>query len=107
MTIKFLIGLAYNVKDFQILGGPRLLDSERYDIEATYAVNSPERRDRRLTFVTIQADPRVRLMLQALLVDRFHLAIRHETKELPAYSLNIAKNGPKLRESTYLKIRRT
>src|SRR5215471_12503826 len=100
VTIKFLIGLAYNVKDFQILGGPRLLDSERYDIEATYRVNSPERRDRRLTFVTIQADPQVRLMLQALLVDRFHLAIRHETKELPAYSLNIAKNGPKLREST-------
>lgn len=100
VTIKFLIGLAYNVKDFQILGGPRLLDSERYDIEATYGVNSPERRDRRLTFVTIQADPQVRLMLQTLLVDRFHLAIRHETKELPAYSLNIANNGPKLREST-------
>lgn len=100
VTIKFLIGLAYNVKDFQILGGPRLLDSERYDIEATYRVNSPERRDRRLTFVTIQADPQVRLMLQALLVDRYHLAIRHETKELPVYSLNIAKNGPKLREST-------
>jgi bla regulator protein blaR1 len=36
VTIKFLIGLAYNVKDFQILGGPHLLDSERYDIEATY-----------------------------------------------------------------------
>ena len=100
VTIKFLIGLAYNVKDFQILGGPHLLDSERYDIGATYEVNSPGRRDRRLKFVTIQADPQVRLMLQALLVDRFHLAIRHETKELPAYSLNIAKNGPKLREST-------
>jgi uncharacterized protein (TIGR03435 family) len=99
VTIKLLIGLAYNVKDFQILGGPRLLDSEGYDIEATYGVNSPERRDRRLTFVTIQADSQVRLMLQTLLMDRFHLAIRHEKKELPAYSLNIAKNGPKLRES--------
>ncbi len=33
-------------------------------------------------------------------MDRFHLAIRHETKELPAYSLNLAKNGPKLKEST-------
>jgi uncharacterized protein (TIGR03435 family) len=100
VTIKFLIGLAYNVKDFQILGGPRLADSERYDIEATYGGNSPGRRDRRLTFVTIQADLQVRLMLQTLLADRFHLAIRHETKELPAYSLNIAKSGPKLREST-------
>ncbi len=50
--------------------------------------------------MTIQSDSQVRLMLQALLVDRFHLAIRHETKELPAYSLNLAKNGPKLKEST-------
>ena len=98
-TIRFLISLAYNVKDFQIPGGPRLLDSERYDVEATYGANPPEWRGR-LTFVRIQADPQVRLMLQALLVDRFHLAIRHETKDLPAYSLNIAKNGPKLREST-------
>jgi uncharacterized protein (TIGR03435 family) len=98
-TIRFLIGLAYNVKDFQIPGGLRLLDSERYDIEATYGANPPERRGR-LTFVTIQADPQVRLMLQALLVDRFHPAIRHETKKLLAYSLNLAKNGPKLKEST-------
>src|SRR5215471_917735 len=99
VTIKFLIGLAYNLRDFQVTGGPRLLDSERYDIEATYGANLPERRGR-LTFVTIQADPQVRLMLQALLVDRFHLGIRHETKELSAYSLNLAKSGPKLREST-------
>src|SRR5215471_14592268 len=99
VTIKFLIGLAYNVMDFQILGGPRLLDSERYDIEATYGANLPERRGR-LTFVTIQADAQVRLMLQTLLLDRFHLGIRHETKELSAYSLNLAKSGPKLREST-------
>src|SRR5262245_59859501 len=99
VTIKFLIGLAFNVRDFQITGGPRLLDSDRYDIEATYGANLPERRGR-LTFVTIQADPQVRLMLQALLVDRFHLGIRHETKELSAYSLNLAKSGPRLREST-------
>lgn len=98
VTIRFLISLAYNVKDFQISGGPGLLDSERYDIEATYGENRPTRS--RLNFVTIQADPQVRLMLQALLSDRFHLAIRHETKDLPAYSLNVAKNGPKLKEST-------
>jgi uncharacterized protein (TIGR03435 family) len=99
VTIRFLISLAYGVKDFQISGGPRLLDSERYDIEATYGADLPQRPER-LTFMTIEADSRVRQMLQALLADRFHLAIRHETKELPAYSLNLAKNGPKLREST-------
>ena len=98
-TIRFLISLAYNVKDFQIPGGPSLLDSERYDIEATYGVDPPSRRSR-LTFLTIQSDVQVRLMLQALLADRFHLVIRHATKELSAYSLNLGKSGPKLREST-------
>jgi uncharacterized protein (TIGR03435 family) len=99
VTIRFLISLAYDVKDFQIPGGPRLLDSERYDIEATYGADRPERPGR-LSFVTIQADSQVRLMLQALLADRFHLAIRHETRELPSYSLNLAKSGPKLRKSS-------
>jgi uncharacterized protein (TIGR03435 family) len=97
-TIRFVISLAYNVKDFQISSGPPLLESERYDIEATFGVDASERPGR-LTFTTIQSAPQVRLMLQALLADRFHLAIRHQTKEVPAYSLTVGKNGPKLRES--------
>jgi uncharacterized protein (TIGR03435 family) len=52
-----------------------------------------------LTLLTIRTDPQVRMMLQALLVDRFHLAIRHEKKEVPAYSLTVGKKGAKLRES--------
>src|SRR6185312_6413430 len=99
VTIRFLISLAYNVKDFQVPGGPGLLDSERFDIEATYGANPPERQGR-LTFMTIQADPGVRSRLQSLLADRFHLVVRHETKELPAYSLDIGKNGSKLKAST-------
>ena len=35
-------------------------------------------------------------MLQSLLADRFKLKLRHETKELPAYALVVAKGGPKL-----------
>jgi uncharacterized protein (TIGR03435 family) len=38
-------------------------------------------------------------MLQALLADRFKLTIHRETKDLPAYALVIAKNGPKLQEA--------
>ena len=32
-------------------------------------------------------------MLQALLVNRFKLAIHHETKKLPIYALVVAKSG--------------
>ena len=42
----------------------------------------------------------LRLMLQSMLADRFKLALHHETKELPIYALVVAKNGPKLHESS-------
>lgn len=38
-------------------------------------------------------------MLQSLLADRFKLVIRHETKELPAYFVTVAKGGPKLEKA--------
>ena len=36
------------------------------------------------------------LMLQSLLADRFQLRLHHDTKVLPVFVLNVAKNGPKL-----------
>jgi uncharacterized protein (TIGR03435 family) len=36
------------------------------------------------------------LMLQSLLADRFQLRLHHETKVLPVFILNVAKNRPKL-----------
>jgi uncharacterized protein (TIGR03435 family) len=39
------------------------------------------------------------LMLQSLLKDRLKLTIHHETRQLPIYSLVIAKNGSKLQET--------
>src|SRR5580658_4554579 len=42
---------------------------------------------------------KTRLMLQALLAERFHLTIRRETKEMSVYELVVAKNGPKLQKS--------
>jgi uncharacterized protein (TIGR03435 family) len=38
-------------------------------------------------------------MLQALLADRFKLAVHRETKELPVYTLAVGKNGSKLQEA--------
>lgn len=39
-------------------------------------------------------------MLQALLADRFKLKIVRETRDVPGYSLALAKDGPKLTVST-------
>jgi uncharacterized protein (TIGR03435 family) len=39
-------------------------------------------------------------MLQALLAERFQLVVHRETKELPAYSVFVGKNGTKLKQSS-------
>jgi uncharacterized protein (TIGR03435 family) len=83
--LRFVIQLAWNVKDFQVLGGPGWAASDRYDINATTGGSA----------TLVQMKP----MIQALLEDRFHLALQPETKELPVYELVAAKGGIKLQTS--------
>ena len=83
VTLKLLIRQAYNIKDFQISGGPGWTGSDLFDIAA-----KPEGPTKPDQFA---------LMLQSLLADRFHLAIRRETRELPVYALVVAKSGPKIK----------
>jgi len=83
VTVRLLIQQAYGVLDFQIVGGPDWMRSERYDITA-----KPE---------GAASQDQVKVMIQALLKDRFKLAFHSETKELPTYALVVAKGGPKLK----------
>ena len=87
-----LIGFAYDLRSNQITGGPAGVDSTMYSIEAKGESGSP-----------VPPGPaggaRIRLMLQSLLADRFHLAIHRETREESIYQLVVAKGGPKLTES--------
>ena len=78
VNVRTLIRASYQVQDFQISGAPNWLEAERYDIDAKSA--APAGADE------------TRLMVQALLADRFQLKIRRETKETPAYALIVA-NG--------------
>jgi uncharacterized protein (TIGR03435 family) len=85
MTLRNLLTTAYDIKTFQIVG-PGLLDTERFDITATMPPDTTKEQ--------------FRAMLQNLLAERFKMTIHRETKELPMYSLVVAKNGPKMKEST-------
>jgi len=96
LTVKFLIGFAYNVKDFQIAGGPGWIDSERYDIQAKMDDSTIEALKKLPPEQTIEQR---RAMLRSLLADRFKLKITPSSKELPIYALVVAKNGPKLTQS--------
>jgi uncharacterized protein (TIGR03435 family) len=96
VTTKHLITMAYNVKDFQLSGGPGWINSERYDIEAKEPDSIAEELPK---LPPDQREEQSRLMLQLLLADRFKLKLSHTTKELPVYALVIAKNGPKLQQA--------
>jgi uncharacterized protein (TIGR03435 family) len=81
ISLRSAIRWAYGVMDFQI-SGPGWLAAERYDIVA----KAPDSKG---------AD-RMRPMLQALLAERFRMAVHRETKDLPLYALLVGKKGPKM-----------
>jgi bla regulator protein BlaR1 len=87
-TLKHLIGYAYWIHANQVIGGARWMDSDEFDITA-----KPEK-----GFVSFVEDSRK--MLQTLLVDRFRLKFHHDTRELPAYVLSVAKGGSKMKPRT-------
>lgn len=88
ITVRLLIAQAFNIRDFQISGGPGWLASDRFDINAK-AEAGTER---------IPPD-KLRPMLKALLVERFQLKFHLETKEMPTYALVAGKGGSKLVKS--------
>ncbi len=100
-TLKMLISMAYNdVRDNQISGGPKWIDSDRYDILAKAersdsASASPDPAKLSEDEIrTIQSQ--VQQRLRVLLAERFSLVVHRETREAPVYALVVGKNGPKL-----------
>jgi uncharacterized protein (TIGR03435 family) len=84
-TMLELISTAYGVDDDdRILGGPAWLDTDKFDIIAKAPAGTPQ--------TALQP------MLQALLADRFKLAIHNDTKPLPIYALIVGKR-PLIKES--------
>ena len=81
VTPGMLITVAYKVQDFQVVGAPAWVNSDRYDIEAKADDSVASQGNSNTT------GP----MLQSLLEDRFKLVVRRETRELPIYELTVAK----------------
>jgi uncharacterized protein (TIGR03435 family) len=83
-TVANLIEIAYGLQRTQVIGGPSWIQTDRFDLEAVpdqegkYSYNDWN------------------LMLQQILAERFHLQSHQETRELPAFTLTLAKAGPHL-----------
>jgi uncharacterized protein (TIGR03435 family) len=102
VSLRLMILWAYDIRDFQLSGGPAWTANDRYDVMAKTPKNSPESEAASKTTATEEGTSvtdAIRLRLQALLADRFHLKLHRETKLLSAYALVVGKNGPKLKEN--------
>jgi uncharacterized protein (TIGR03435 family) len=76
-TMVDLIGSAWGIDPEKVVGGPAWLDTDRFDVIAKGSANTtPES---------------LRLMLQALLADRFKLVTHGDTRPFPAYALKAGK----------------
>jgi len=96
-----LLTFAYDVRDFQLSGGPGWIGSEHYDIVARPDRSAaPEEGPvdmRKMSDGEMKTmAEKIRERLRALLAERFQLAVHNETKDAPVYFLVVAKNGPKL-----------
>jgi uncharacterized protein (TIGR03435 family) len=86
-SLAELIKFAYNVQDKQIIGAPAWVDTDKFDIDAQPDTPGTPDKDQ------------VAKMIQKMLTDRYQLKFHRDSKELSAYVLSVAKNGPKMRKS--------
>jgi uncharacterized protein (TIGR03435 family) len=82
VSLEELVNFAYGLHGYQLSGGSGWMETEHYEMVATFpAATTNSQRAR---------------MMQAMLADRFRLAIHRESKEIPGYALVTGKNGPRL-----------
>ena len=81
-TLHFLVRVAYDLFDYQVVGGPEWMDSERWAVSAKAPV--PVNR------------VVMRSLLRQLLEDRFALKAHLETRELPTHELVMAREDRRL-----------
>ena len=100
VPLRELISAAYGTPQplpaFQISGGAKWIESERFDVVAK-APGDPQPGPN-------GPPPEMFLMLRSLLAERFRLVVHREAKEMPVYALVLAradgKTGPQLHPST-------
>jgi uncharacterized protein (TIGR03435 family) len=74
-TMLDLIRTAYNVQPGRVTGGPSWLEWNRYDVAALAPAGTPP--------------PVLRQMLQALLAERFKLAVHEDQAAVPGFALTV------------------
>jgi uncharacterized protein (TIGR03435 family) len=94
VTLQFLIATAYGdprpLAEFQIIGGPKWINSDRFNLVA--------KAEGDLQPGTDGPPPILFAMLRTLLAERFNVRVHDETREMPIYTLVKARSDGKLGE---------
>ena len=85
LTLSRLVIVAYRIEPYQ-LTSPDWMATTPFDVLAKLPEGATKEQ--------------VPAMLQAMLAERFNLAVRKETKEESVYALTVGKDGPKLKEAS-------
>ena len=89
VTLAMLVSDAYDLFEFQVIGGPDWVHSKRWDVSATAAALAPDD---------------ARKLVRRLVEDRFALKTHTEMRELPVYHLVLTRKdgtlGPKIKPAT-------
>jgi uncharacterized protein (TIGR03435 family) len=89
-----LVEFAYDLRNGHLSGGPEWAKPGRLDLSEIYQVIA------KTTAVPPPPMEQFRLMLQALLADRFRLQVHHVEKDLPTYNLVVAPRGLRMKQSS-------
>jgi len=83
-TMLFLVGFAYDLHEKQIAGAPTWMASEKFDLNGV--ADTPGAPNL----------AQLKSMIRKLLVERMQMHVHRETRELSAYVLTVANDGPKM-----------
>ncbi len=93
VTLLNLIAEAYGVKSDLVSNAPGWMSSVRFDVQAKVLDADDLDLER---FSDKERGP----LIQAMLVEKFHLKMHTEVKTLPVYELVVAKSGAKVKAAT-------
>jgi uncharacterized protein (TIGR03435 family) len=93
MPVRELITFAYQLQEFQLIGAPDWINTERFDIVAKASVDG--------SAAPAPGPPgppgtEMRARMRSLLEERFKLAAHRDTRPLPVYALVLARPDGKL-----------
>ncbi|HET9384754.1 MAG TPA: TIGR03435 family protein [Gemmatimonadales bacterium] len=83
VTVAALVQYAWEIRDFQVVNGPKWMWNDRFEVQARAASDAP-------------SPEQVRFMVQSLLEDRFGLAVHREQREMRYFALVPARTDGRL-----------